>query len=143
MAARSGAPEVVERTGTTWLSITGYGRGEPEREWVAFGDDAAAAAGLVAKAPDGTPCFCGDAIADPLTGLHAALAALATWANGGGRLLDVSLFGVAASVRGFRSDEPIASEEPAQPPRARPVRRRAPELGSDNQAVLAELGIAC
>ena len=39
---------------------------------MAFGDDAAVSGGLVGGT-DGEPVFCGDAIADPLTGLHAAL----------------------------------------------------------------------
>ena len=35
--------------------------------------------------------FCGDAIADPMTGMHAALAAYASWLAGGGHLLSLSL----------------------------------------------------
>ena len=35
--------------------------------------------------------ICGDAIADPLTGLHAALMGWASWLHGGGHLLDLSL----------------------------------------------------
>ncbi len=64
--------------GLVWLSITGYGRALPQAHWVAFGDDAAAAAGLAqAMTPAReAPLFCGDAIADPLAAMHAALAAL-------------------------------------------------------------------
>ena len=62
--------------GRIWLSITGYGREDP-RQRVAFGDDAAVAGGLVATGTDGSPAFCADAIADPLTGMLAAAAALA------------------------------------------------------------------
>jgi predicted amidohydrolase YtcJ len=85
------------RPGRTWVSITGYGRADPDQR-VAFGDDAAVAGGLVATAPDGTPVFVGDAIADPLTGLYAALAAAACAAAGGGRLVDVAMAGVSADV---------------------------------------------
>ncbi|MFG1927331.1 CoA transferase [Cryptosporangium sp. NPDC048952] len=81
--------------GRTWISITGYGRDDPDQR-VAFGDDAAVAGGLIATAPDGTPVFCGDAIADPLTGLFAAAAALASRRAGGGHLLDIAMAGVAA-----------------------------------------------
>ncbi len=146
--------------GLTWVSITGYGRRAPGANWVAFGDDAAVAAGLAAAngAPDGPPIFCGDAIADPLAGLHAALAALASFRRGGGHLLDVALHDVVAHllVRGGRARE--ARVEPAGsgwevvqgaarqavlPPRARAARGRARSLGVDTEAVLAELGAPC
>lgn len=83
--------------GRIWVSITGYGRYDPQQR-VAFGDDAAVAGGLVAYGPDGAPAFCGDAIADPLTGLYAGLAALAAHAAGGGTLVDVAMAGVTADV---------------------------------------------
>jgi crotonobetainyl-CoA:carnitine CoA-transferase CaiB-like acyl-CoA transferase len=83
--------------GRVWVSVTGYGREDP-RQRVAFGDDASAAGGLVAWAPNGSPVFCGDAIADPLSGLHAALAALAARRAGGGWLADVAMAGVSADL---------------------------------------------
>jgi crotonobetainyl-CoA:carnitine CoA-transferase CaiB-like acyl-CoA transferase len=158
------AAALVEATpGLTWVSITGYGRSEPGAGWVAFGDDAGAAAGLaVATGPaEGPPLFCGDAIADPLTGLHAAVAALASWNDGGGQLLDVALCDVAAHalafdtaadearVRRVRSAgeawEVVAGNERAAvaAPRARPARRAARPLGADTAAVLAETGTRC
>lgn len=82
--------------GLTWVSITGYGRSLPEANWVAFGDDAAIAAGAaadMASAGGQLPLFCGDALADPLAGIHAAVAALAYWQGGGG-LVDLSLCNV-------------------------------------------------
>lgn len=86
--------------GRVWLSITGYGRTDPEPGRVAFGDDAAAAGGLVAYDPalPDTPLFVGDAIADPLTGITAAQAVLDALGDGGGVLVDVALAGVAAHV---------------------------------------------
>jgi hypothetical protein len=83
--------------GRVWVSLTGYGRADAQQR-VAFGDDAAVAGGLVARAPDGTPVFCGDAIADPLSGLWAALAALAALRAGGGWLADVAMAGVCADL---------------------------------------------
>jgi hypothetical protein len=83
--------------GRVWVSVTGYGRADPQQR-VAFGDDAAVAGGLVAWAAGGTPVFCGDAIADPLSGMHAALAALAARAAGGGWLVDVAMAGVSADL---------------------------------------------
>ncbi len=79
---------------TVWVSITGYGRSGPWSNRPAFGDDAAVAGGLVA----GGPVFAGDAIADPLTGLHAASAALAALAGRWGGLVDVPLREVSAYV---------------------------------------------
>jgi hypothetical protein len=83
--------------GRVWISITGYGREDPQQR-VAFGDDAAAAGGLVARGDDGVPAFCGDAIADPLTGMFAALAALAAVRAGGGVLADLSMAGISADL---------------------------------------------
>jgi crotonobetainyl-CoA:carnitine CoA-transferase CaiB-like acyl-CoA transferase len=83
--------------GRIWISVTGYGREDPWQR-AAFGDDAAVAGGLVACDPDGTPVFCGDAIADPLTGLHAGLAALAARVTGGGWLADASMAGTCSDL---------------------------------------------
>ncbi len=79
--------------GLSWVSITGYGRAEPEANWIAYGDDAGVAAGLSAilREVTGQWLVCGDAIADPLTGLHAALAGWASWLAGGGHLVELSL----------------------------------------------------
>jgi len=83
-----------------WLSITGHGRTEPERNWVGFGDDSAVAGGLVAYDDNGEPCFLGDAIADPLAGLAAARAITEALETGGRWLIDCNLSGVASYVSG-------------------------------------------
>lgn len=161
------APQVVKTgTGVTWVSITGYGRDGEEGNRVAFGDDAAVAAGLAAAVgSESEPLFCADAVADPLAGLHAALAALASWCGGGGHLIDIALRDVAAHalvatatdantpgegvversrldagqwvVRQGRECVPVAA------PRARGARGRAPMLGADTERVLTELGARC
>ena len=82
----------------TWVSITGHGR---TQDRVGFGDDAAVAGGLVRAG-----CFVGDAIADPLTGVHAALAAWAGVLRGGSRLVDVSLSRVAATAQRLDTADP-------------------------------------
>ena len=86
-----GPDQVAPRPGGVWLSVTGYGRRAPNDGWVAFGDDGAAAGGLVAWSHDGAPSFVGDAIADPLTGLFGALGVVESLIRGGGHLVDVSL----------------------------------------------------
>jgi hypothetical protein len=130
--------------GRVWVSITGYGRDAPMRDWIAYGDDAGVAAGLswLLRSQHGCNVFCGDAIADPLTGLHAALLAWATWVRGGGALLDVSLCGVAAHcIASGPADAAPAEAFPVAPPRARSIATHAPALGSSTAAVLREFGI--
>jgi len=83
--------------GRVWVSVTGYGRDDPQQR-VAFGDDAAQAGGLAARAAGEAPVFCGDAIADPLSGMMAGLAALAARNAGGGWLADVAMAGVCADL---------------------------------------------
>jgi crotonobetainyl-CoA:carnitine CoA-transferase CaiB-like acyl-CoA transferase len=119
-----------------WVSITGYGRAAPARDWVGFGDDAAVAGGLVVWDERG-PCFCADAVADPTTGLAAAAATLMALRNGGRWLLDVSLAGTAAWLAGPTQALPVWLV-PA-PPRARDVVDRAHPLGSDTDRVLSAL----
>jgi hypothetical protein len=82
---------------TAWVSVTGYGSAAPWGDLVAFGDDAAVAGGLVAFDDDG-PVFCGDAIADPLSGLVAAAAVVQLFATGTRGLLDVAMASVAADA---------------------------------------------
>ena len=81
--------------GTVWVSITAYGRVGADAMRVGFGDDVAAAAGLVAWA-DGQPIPVGDAIADPIAGAHAAAAAAIALHGERGCLLDVSMHDVAS-----------------------------------------------
>ena len=87
--------QVARRPGLTWVAITGYGLTGPWANRVGYGDDTAAAGGLVAE--DGTPVFCADAAADPSTGLYAAVAATAV-ARAGGGVVDVALREVAAHL---------------------------------------------
>lgn len=88
--------------GRTWLSINGYGRSGARANWTAFGDDAAAAAGVVSWDASGEPGFCGDALADPVAGLCGAAGALVSMAAGGGHLVDTSMVTAAAFVAGGR-----------------------------------------
>jgi hypothetical protein len=134
--------------GTVWVSITAYGRESGDR--VGFGDDVAAAAGLVVDDGPG-PYPVGDAIADPLAGVTAAAAAITALQGERGCLLDVSMRDVAAQAAGLpggdatvvRTDEGWAVDGAdgrtlVAGPRARPVTARATALGTHTERVLSE-----
>lgn len=91
-----------------WTAITAHGWQGEDGMRVGFGDDAAVAGGLVAWDDDGQPMFIGDAIADPLTGIAAALATLTKLGRGEGGLIDASLSGCAANIAQAR---PLADYE--------------------------------
>jgi CoA-transferase family III len=149
------APLVASRPGVTWVTITAYGRDPSTADRVGFGDDTAAAAGLVATDAEDRPVFCGDAIADPITGLLAALAAARSVAAGGGYLLELPLAAAAGwivadgdppprvTVRAgsdgrdavHDGDTVVAVAEPIPPPAG----DRAEALGESTERVLAEL----
>lgn len=146
------AHTAVQR-GAIWVSITAAGRGSQR---VGFGDDVAASAGLVAYDSQQQPLFCGDAIADPLTGLVAAELALSAPLGGRGVLYDVAMTGVvAATLANSRvSPAPAARRSgaswvvdtesgpvPVACPRRREVSGRAPAPGEHNDQVLRELRI--
>ena len=81
-----------------WVAITGYGWAGSASERVGFGDDTAAAGGLVRWTAKGEPRFAGDALSDPVTGLAAALGALQGVAAGGGVLVDAAMARCAAGA---------------------------------------------
>jgi crotonobetainyl-CoA:carnitine CoA-transferase CaiB-like acyl-CoA transferase len=129
-----------------WVSITGYGRTAASASAsagigrVAFGDDAAAAGGLVVW-DQGAPLFCADAVADPVTGLTAAASCLDALAAGGRWLLDVSMAAVCARLAGPTLAVHDDLRRTVSEPQARPAPAAAPALGADTTDVLAELGL--
>ena len=140
-------------SGTTWVSITAYGRDEDR---VGFGDDVAAAGGLVCRDEQGAPLFCGDAIADPLTGLVAAALAATAPPDGAGVLWDVSMCDVVAATLppGDPSPSPRAVRHggswlidtgdgtvPVTGPARREPAGAAPAMGRHTAEVLAALAI--
>ncbi|MFT4265275.1 MAG: CoA transferase [Nocardioides sp.] len=139
------AEEVVE-AGTSWLSITAHGR---SRNWIGFGDDVASGAGLIAREPGRPPMPCGDALADPLAGVAAALAASRALLHDRAELIDVSMHHVAAAAGRGRtvphrigrrsSDWWVESDEgdvPVRPARARVPQEAAGALGADTGRLL-------
>ncbi|GBG38025.1 CoA transferase [Mycobacterium montefiorense] len=131
LARRGLGPEhIAPRPGRIWLRISGYGEDSTRP---AFGDDAAVAGGLVGASAEG-PVFCGDAIADPLTGLEATSAVVESLSRGGGELIHVSMAGIAAGYAALPGAT-SASECPAPSPQPALPHRRAAELGADNDTV--------
>jgi hypothetical protein len=126
----------LARTGPrVWIALTAHGQDQPDR--VGFGDDAAAAGGVVGWR-DGSPVFLADAIADPVTGLTIAERVGALVDAGGRWHVDVALSRVARSCAG-------GPHLPPAPRAAPPVPRSdagAPlELGRDTERVLREFGV--
>jgi len=133
-----------------WVQLSAYGSTGPQANWIGFGDDTAMAAGLV-RWIEGIPIPIADAIADPLTGVHAAVGAVSLAQRGGAHLLELSLADVAAATIG----DPPASDpinrngawqvetefglRPIEKPKARTVTGTARALGADTDAVRAEL----
>lgn len=153
--------QVADRPGKIWLSITGYGRQGPAAHRVGFGDDASVAAGLVAYDRAGDPVFCGDAAADPITGLQSARAVIEGQARGGGMMIEMSMVDAVRSVL-----QPLPAAGPSaagpavrcgasgvdgwavsvggsrfevRPPALPPPTAPAPAFGAHTAAVVAEL----
>jgi len=144
-------PSELARSGTSWLSISGYGRSGPDSQRVAFGDDAAVAGGLLVDGP--TPGFVADAVADPLAGLQAAAVAARMLASERASVAEVSLAGIAREAVG-PAPSPAPQVIPDGPgwsvvidgervrvagPRARPPTRAASGRGAHTAGVLAGL----
>jgi crotonobetainyl-CoA:carnitine CoA-transferase CaiB-like acyl-CoA transferase len=147
---------VRQRGDLSWIALSGHGREEPQASWIAYGDDAAIDAGLarVMRAATGELAFVGDAIADPLAGLHAALLAWWSWHRGGSRLLSVSLSQCVRHVVEWARCEDWRARNaawetmrrdagaPIAAPTARAIRAVAAPLGADTRPVVEALGPA-
>jgi hypothetical protein len=89
---------VASTPGLVWITITAHGAQGDGADWVGFGDDCSVAAGLSAalRSVTSRAGFVGDAIADPLTGIAAALLAWNSWKSGRGGRFGVALSQVTA-----------------------------------------------
>jgi hypothetical protein len=130
MAALGIDPFVVAARGATWLGITGHGRVGAAANRVAFGDDAAFAAGLTVDEP---PTVVGDAIADPIAGLYAAVVGTAALVGGRGQVIDVAL-AAAAAFAGFGPHAVPCSRYRAVEPAVVTVAGSGPPLGLHTDA---------
>ncbi|MGV0747179.1 CoA transferase [Mycolicibacter minnesotensis] len=136
---RLGPLEVAGRPGRVWLQITAHGA---ERGYAGFGDDAAAAGGLVGSDADGGPVFCADAIADPLTGIEAAAAVADSLARGGGEVITVALATAAANYAALPRHA-LADGVPALPPPRPRIEGAGPALGADNTRIRDLVAARC
>ena len=147
------AAQIVRNTpGLSWLSITGHGAEGEAGGWVGFGDDCGVAGGLSAalRAAGGATGFVGDAIADPLTGMEAALVAWDAWTSRrGGRFALAMSHVVARAVAESRTDDPAQWEatlrawsaavgEPFPAVRLRPI-GALPALGEHTRCYLERI----
>jgi hypothetical protein len=148
------AEEIIDANpGLTWIGISGHGRAEPAANWIAYGDDAGVDAGLASlmRLATGRMMFCGDAIADPLAGVHAAFAAWSSYRAGGGRLISLALRDVACHCASYSlPEDPEAIRERCREwqrltvasgvadalPVARTPTGKARPLGADTDAIL-------
>ncbi len=75
---------VAETPGLVWLSITGHGASGEPANWVGVGNDCAVAGGTARALAQATGeiGYVGDALADPLTGITAALEGWRAYAAG-------------------------------------------------------------
>ena len=119
-----------------WVTITAH----TDTGRVGFGDDAAAAGGLVVDGPS-DPMFCADAVADPLTGAMAAATVLQAIRDGRGGRYSLALARSAALVaEGIARHGPVdGADVDAAAPRSRAVHELARPLGADTDAVLGAL----
>jgi hypothetical protein len=144
---------VREQAGLVWLTITAHGARGDASELVGFGDDCGVAAGLSAalRAASGVSGFVGDAIGDPLTGLHAALTGWTAWRNGAGGRYAFSLRGVAQkALQAEQEANPTALDRSLKVWTAargarfpavvrRPVTQPVAAFGADNARILSVL----
>lgn len=79
-----------KKPGKIWARLTAYGQ---DQNRIGFGDDIGISAGLATlmEKAHNEPCFVGDAIADPVNGLHLALAIQAMLNQGGGAVINLSM----------------------------------------------------
>jgi len=135
---------VSRKLGKIWARLTAYGQSENR---IGFGDDIGISAGLamIMDEAHDEPCFVGDAIADPVNGLHLVLALQASLNQGGGVVIDLSMRDVLRYAMGDVSPniketaktwQAIADKDEAEFYPMRKPRGTVKALGADNAAWL-------
>lgn len=138
---------VAGQPGRIWARMTAYGS---DQNRVGFGDDIAISAGLAQwmYAAHGQHQFVGDALADPVSALHAALALLRHVEQGGGVFLEFSMQDILLHAMGDMPENlPALAREWAEiaknaATRLEPLRtpsQKAKALGADTEKWRAAL----
>ena len=101
---------VMQKPGMIWARLTAYGRSQNR---IGFGDDISVSAGLssVMGQTYGVQSFVGDAIADPMSGLHMVLAIQQCLNQGGGAILDFSMCDILRYAMGDMPDDLIVTAQ--------------------------------
>jgi hypothetical protein len=142
---------VREVPGLVWLTITGHGATGDAANWVGIGHDCGVAGGLSRAMLDasGDVGFVGDAIADPLTGILAAIEGWQAYRGGRAKRIGFALGACVARAlaeeRAFDTamlDDELrawraAEGQPFPHYRPREVEEELRPLGADNAAWLA------
>ncbi|MBB4860138.1 hypothetical protein HNO88_003479 [Novosphingobium chloroacetimidivorans] len=91
---------VREVPGLVWLSVTGHGASGEAANWTGIGNDCAVAGGLARALEDasGEIGYVGDAIADPLTGITAALEGWRALQSGEAQRVGLSMSAIVAQA---------------------------------------------
>lgn len=138
---------VSQKPGQIWARLTAYGR---DQNRIGFGDDIGISAGLatIMEQAHSEPCFVGDAIADPVNGVHLALIIGALLQQGGGAVVDLSMCDVLRYAMGdiplgmkdvVAEWESIAKSDTQPHYPLRDPRGDTKALGADTVSVLAAL----
>ena len=146
---------VAEVPGLVWLTITGHGASGEAANWVGIGNDCAVAGGLSRALAHATGeiGYVGDAIADPLTGIVAALEGWRAYKTGQARRIGFAMSAITAqALHEERAHDPAALEadlhrwgaargqsfpQVARRPTSAPARA----LGADNARYLPEAAL--
>jgi len=90
---------VTKKPGKIWLRLTAYSR---DQNRIGYGDDIGVSAGLsgIMENLYGYPSFVGDAIADPVNGIHLALLIQASLYKGKGGIIDINMCDVLRHAMG-------------------------------------------
>ena len=91
---------VRETPGLVWLSVTGHGALGEAAHWTGIGNDCAVAGGVSRAMVEagGTMGYVGDALADPLTGVTAALAGWRAYRRGHARRIGLAMSAITAQA---------------------------------------------
>ncbi len=139
---------VHEVPGLVWLTITGHGANGKAADWIGIGHDCGVAGGLSRALADATGeiGYVGDAIADPLTGITAALSGWRTFRRGEACRIGFAMSAITRlALEQERANDPAALDaelrawgaargQPFPQPGMREITAEVRPLGADTEA---------